>query len=683
MKIGKALKFALFSAALILFAPSARAATPTLSLANTGGSSVRVSVTGDSNSSISFYYNSSSGSQFGIQNFILGSTDPNGNFSTTVSAGSYGIIPGSLVYVIVNNQQSAMLTWPSVGTLSPSLSQTNVTVAMGQSAVVTSYGNLNPLYVSNNSNPGVANFTVNGNQITITGTVNGSVNVLVCYQNSSSSCAPLYVTVLQTGNNQLSFSQSSASLVPGQSASISIYGGSGGYFISNNTNPSAIQAVVFGSSLTLTATAYSGASSIITVCSTSFGSCGTLTVTANGSAGLGLGGVTFSQTNPIVTVGQSMTVMLYGGSGTYYFTSTPSSVVQATISGNSLLLYGANSGAVSVSVCSAGGCGTLPVTVTGSLSGTSLTFSPNPVSVYPGQTASVSLYGNGGYYLLGNQPPGVSAYINGAVLTVSTAGYIGAASNVVTICQSGGQCANLTIIAGAGSIYGSSIYGSNAYGNYPYGNYSYGSGGSIYFTPSNPTIFVGQSANVALSGGSGGYYVPTYATANVQASVNGSNLVLYGISPGSSPVSVCSSVGGGCSSLYVTVSGGNTAAAYSYPPNYQASYQSTAASPSMDSLLAQLQQLQQQIADSNANSSYGQTGGSGQFYNFLAVGYAGSEVSALQEFLAQQGFYNGPITGYYGPLTAAAVREYQRVHGLPATGTVDPATRAALNGNAY
>jgi hypothetical protein len=288
MKKAHTILLSLLAAALFLSVSSARAASPTLSLANVGGNSVQVSITGDSNASISFYYNASTGSQFGIQNFIFGTTSSNGTFSGLVNGATYGINPGSTVYAIVNGQQSTMLTWPYVGSLSPSLSQTNVTVTMGQSVTVTSYGSSNPVYVSNNSNQGVASFSVSGSQITITGVVNGATSMQICYQNSAANCATLFVTVLQSGNNnQLTFSQSYVTLGVGQSVPVSIYGGSGGYFISNNTNPGAVQAVIYGSTITVTAANYSGGISAIAICSSAGGYCGTLTV----STGAGSGGV--------------------------------------------------------------------------------------------------------------------------------------------------------------------------------------------------------------------------------------------------------------------------------------------------------------------------------------------------------------------------------------------------------
>jgi len=52
--------------------------------------------------------------------------------------------------------------------------------------------------------------------------------------------------------------------------------------------------------------------------------------------------------------------------------------------------------------------------------------------------------------------------------------------------------------------------------------------------------------------------------------------------------------------------------------------------------------------------------------------------ATLQESLALAGHYTDEVDGVYGPATVEAVRSLQEAHGLPATGTVDTATAAAL-----
>jgi subtilisin family serine protease len=67
------------------------------------------------------------------------------------------------------------------------------------------------------------------------------------------------------------------------------------------------------------------------------------------------------------------------------------------------------------------------------------------------------------------------------------------------------------------------------------------------------------------------------------------------------------------------------------------------------------------------------------FARDLSAGSTGSDVTQLQQTLAALGLYTGPITGYFGPLTASAVSAFQTARGLQAVGRVGPQTRALLN----
>ncbi len=67
------------------------------------------------------------------------------------------------------------------------------------------------------------------------------------------------------------------------------------------------------------------------------------------------------------------------------------------------------------------------------------------------------------------------------------------------------------------------------------------------------------------------------------------------------------------------------------------------------------------------------------FVSDLGLGSTGVEVVELQARLALINYFNGPITGYYGPKTRAAVMKLQRNNDLPQTGVLDAATRALLN----
>jgi Putative peptidoglycan binding domain len=62
----------------------------------------------------------------------------------------------------------------------------------------------------------------------------------------------------------------------------------------------------------------------------------------------------------------------------------------------------------------------------------------------------------------------------------------------------------------------------------------------------------------------------------------------------------------------------------------------------------------------------------------LALGANGQEVKRLQQALAVALNRPLPATGYFGPQTQQAVRDFQSAHGLPVTGIVDEATWTAL-----
>ncbi len=57
-----------------------------------------------------------------------------------------------------------------------------------------------------------------------------------------------------------------------------------------------------------------------------------------------------------------------------------------------------------------------------------------------------------------------------------------------------------------------------------------------------------------------------------------------------------------------------------------------------------------------------------------------SGVQQLQEFLADQGYYSGPITGNFFSLTFSAVKKFQTAQGIvPASGYAGPKTRAKID----
>jgi len=62
----------------------------------------------------------------------------------------------------------------------------------------------------------------------------------------------------------------------------------------------------------------------------------------------------------------------------------------------------------------------------------------------------------------------------------------------------------------------------------------------------------------------------------------------------------------------------------------------------------------------------------------LARGDTGADVEFVQRTLLSRGYFNGPVTGFYGEITEAAVRSFQVANQLPASGAIDAVTYQRL-----
>lgn len=63
----------------------------------------------------------------------------------------------------------------------------------------------------------------------------------------------------------------------------------------------------------------------------------------------------------------------------------------------------------------------------------------------------------------------------------------------------------------------------------------------------------------------------------------------------------------------------------------------------------------------------------------LGKGSRGNDVKLLQQFLKIYGVYpEGMVTGYFGPLTEAAVKKFQEKEGIDSIGIAGPKTRAKI-----
>jgi hypothetical protein len=363
------------------------------------------------------------------------------------------------------------------------LSQTSLALATGQSATVgitSSNYYSGSYYIASNSNAIYASANISGSSVYVNGLNAGTTNISVC-QSSTSQCATLYVTV--SGgvgyDSSFSLSQTSVALNLGQAQSVAIYG-NGNYYLSSNSNSSVVSASISGGSLNLTGIV--AGSSTLSICQTTpTYQCATLYVTVNGyNNGSGYNNTLwFNPASVSLNVGQNMSVSINSNNGYatgYYISNNNNSyVASASISNNQLNVYGLTAGTGSVTVCqSNGGCGTLYVTVGGNsgyYGGGALSLSQTSLTLTVGQTQAVTVYGNGSYYISGNNNSSAATVsVSGNTLNVYGAG---SGSTTAAVCQSSPQtCVNLYI-----TVSGSYYSGGGTGLSYPGG--SSGSGGVL------------------------------------------------------------------------------------------------------------------------------------------------------------------------------------------------------------
>jgi hypothetical protein len=692
----------------MLFVQYAHAVTPTLSLVSAGsGDNVLVTVTGDPNYSVILNY---LGSSSQVQMSSIGTTNSSGSFSTTLSTATYGIVPNNLVNVSVNNQRSQGVVWPYVSgvatsTTNLSLSQTSLTILSGQSSIITANNNTSSgLYLSSNSNPSIANVSINANQVTITALTYGSTVISVCAIGNSSNCASASVTVQGSGTQSLLFNQNNVSITSGQTVQISVAGGNSAYTVTNNSNPNVIQATISGQTVNLYTNTSSG-SATITVCSTNMSSCGIITATAvpsNSTSAL-----SFSQTNPVISIGQTSTITVSGGgSGTYYISSNSNpSIVQANIVSGTVTLFANSSGSSNITICSStGGCGIITSTVTALANGGTIALSQSNLTLLVGQSVSITVSGASSPYSLTNPGTVFQSTISGNTITISG---VAPGSYAVPVCSANGSCALLSVVVASISSGGNQPILSQSYLN----------------------LTSGQGSNVSISG-NGGYYISSNTNSNVAtAIINGNNISITANNSGTTNLLICQS-GGQCTTLSVSVNGSsstNNTTTTSNPLSsitmsqivpvgssislsisggsgaYNLSGDSYMFSSILHDNVLILTGLVPGIASvnicssntnclpinvmvinapaSNVVSSSESTTvkSSYKFTKQIKYGQSGTEVIELQKKLTEAGVYSGPINGKFGDLTLAAVKRYQRLNKLEQLGSVGPATRALLN----
>jgi hypothetical protein len=376
--------------------------TPTVSVsAITGGTTSQVTVFGaDPNASVLLDYPGTAS----VASINIGTTNASGYLTTVVDAATQSITSGASVYVMVDGQASASVTWPNYTNSSGSLplNETSATLSPGQNTIVSAAVSA-ALSMSDNTNPSVATASISGNSITITGFNSGTTAITICA--SGLGCSVINVTVQSSSATaSISLAEGTVSVSVGQSQTVGI-SGSGSYYISSNTNQAIASANINGSILTVGGVA--AGSDIISICTSSNDTvtCASVTVNVSQSSTTIVNttstNLTFSQSSVNVSVGQSQAVAIYGGQGDYYVSNNQSpNSVTANVNGTNVDITGEVFGGDNITICGVNGqCGAFYVYVAPAGTTAATTATTNTLTAPAISSFAVSSNDNNGNFL--------------------------------------------------------------------------------------------------------------------------------------------------------------------------------------------------------------------------------------------------------------------------------------------
>ena len=340
-----------------------------------------------------------------------------------------------------------------------SLDQSSVSLYVGQAKSVSVLsGSHNGYIVSSNSNSAAlhATLTRTSDIVWIYGDAPGTATLVICSIESSTNCANLTVTVLNTSSTALSFSQNDLLLSHGLTQTVTVSGGpNSSYYILSNSNSSVAAATISGNLITIKGGTYSG-SNVITVCSTSVNNtCGSLNVTLVDTSTNASSITVLSFDRNVVSVarGDTSNVIVSGGDGTGYSVSSNSAPGIATASingtGSSIALYGSSVGSSIITICSASAstvCASLYVTITPALS--PIVFSGNYIALTSGGKFIITISGGSGTNTVysNSNSDAVSASLTSSGNVVLLVGGTVSGSSTIIVCPTttyNSQCANL------------------------------------------------------------------------------------------------------------------------------------------------------------------------------------------------------------------------------------------------
>lgn len=272
-----------------------------------------------------------------------------------------------------------------------------------------------------------------------------------------------------------------------------------------------------------------------------------------------------------------------------------------------------------------------------------ISFDQNNILMRIGERKNIKIEGAGSYYISENNSPVIIADITGNSIDLYASAFGG--SNI-TVCQrTDNKCAVLYVV----SINSTPEYTNNNSNTSPFSfNVSSNSSNESFLTKGNiinvtfnyknniDDISVNISNNrIGVTGNGSGPYKFAYTVKDADT-----NLL---------PVSI----------KYRDLKTGNTSQLTFFIGNLPVSINSNPA-------------VQAPTTTTSNTNNY-------VFTKFLNIGTTGTEVGELQKRLTNLGYYTGPITGKFGPLTEAGVKKLQKANNITQAGYVGPSTRAILN----
>ena len=433
--------------------------------------------------------------------------------------------------------------------------------------------------------------------------------------------------------NMFSLSQTGLVLNPLQSVVISATNlGSSSMYLASNSSPMIANFSISGSQITVLANSYGSTQATFCLVSNT-SNCSSVYVSVQNS---NVPPLTFSQSSISLYSGQTVSVQISGGSGSYIVSNNSSQnngIVQTNISGSNITLStNSTTGTSSITVCSSNmtSCGIINVSMNNNVVSSAVSFSqPNP-NVFVGQSLNVSIFGptSSLFYVSSNSNPSiVQPNISGNTLSLLG---IAVGTSVVNVCASASNCGSITVLVN---------YDNSA------------SSAHLSLSQDNLTLLVNQTGTVTISGGAMPYKTASDSVDIFQSNLNNNILSITGLKVGSSLMSVCS-FNGNCSTLSINIKNS-------------------------------IRSNEPLISPVNTTpSTTGLTKNTNVNFNFtknLKNGSTGNEVSELETKLKKLGFYKGKVDGKFSLTLEKSVKSFQKKNKISQTGFVGPQTRNILN----